>query len=73
MLFSSGVAWCFYAQLSKDSRILRSESLFTKQSQLRLEDYARISVGIFHSCMLLHHTMMSVSVLLSPSGLGAYG
>ena len=72
MLFSSGVAWCFYAQLSKDSRILRSESLFTKQSQLRLEDYARSSFS-FHSCMLLHHTMMSVSVLFSLSGLGAYG
>ena len=72
-IFSFAVAWCFYKQLSKDLLILPSQSLFTKQSQLRLEDYARISVGIFHSCMLLHHTMMSVSVLLSPSGLGAYG
>ena len=67
-----GVAWCFYTQRSKDSRILRSESLITKQSQLPLEDYARASFG-FHSCMLLYHTMMSVSLLSSLSDLRAYG
>ena len=67
-----GVSCCFYEQRSKDSRILRSESLFTKQSQLRLEDYARASFG-FHSCMLLYHTMMSVSVFFSLSDLRASG
>ena len=67
-----GVSCCFYEQRSKDSRILRSESLFTKQSQLRLEDYVRASFG-FHSCMLLYHTMMSVSVFFSLSDLRAYG